>query len=108
MENVSDLSDLYKKAAKILLDARTYITDETDVAWTSYDRPSELHKEIDASIDLLHRRDFTGVERGSFLFAPTASLQEHAISNGWTREYVDLSAAFDQVRESIKSCSFKH
>lgn len=71
------------------------ITDDSNVVWTRYDTPVTLHAELVAYMEQLRGGNTACLEQLKLLFAPTGSLQEHAISNGWANEYIQWSAIFD-------------
>ena len=81
-----------------LLDSiKTFIANDTDMSWTRYGYVTTLQYELRAYMDELSVGKMDCLEKLNLLFAPTGSLQEHAISNGWTDEYLQLSVMFDKI-----------
>jgi hypothetical protein len=67
------------------------------MVWTRYESAKELRDELEAYLTNLETGDIMCIEKLSFLFLPTASLQEHSISNNWAQEYLNLSQKFDRI-----------
>jgi len=57
----------------------------------------EIQKKLEKSIHNLKNGKHLNAEMLSYMFLPTAPLQETAISNGWSDEYLKLSAKFDEL-----------
>ena len=94
--------DLFHEAVELLRIAQIKITDNSDFAWVSFDTPAELRNHINSLIGRLEQYEFKAIEDAYILFLPTATLQEHAISNGWSDEYMKLASKFDQIYEQAK------
>ena len=86
----SELIDLIKQV-------QSKIADDSNMTWTHYDKPEQLKNELDQYIKELQAGDFRPLEELKLLFLPTATLQEHSISNGWADEYMELSEKFDKL-----------
>jgi hypothetical protein len=93
-----ELIDVIKKV-------KERITDNSDMVWTSYDSAKELRNELERYIEELQTGDIRCIEKLQMFFLPTASLQEHSISNGWTDEYMRLSENFDRLYVAKKNHS---
>lgn len=78
------------------------ITDDSDTAWTPYNSPAELKDVVRGFINRMEQKEVKAIEDACMLFAPTGAFQEHAISNGWPEEYMNLADRFDKVHEWIK------
>jgi hypothetical protein len=78
------------------------ITDESVMIYTAYQTAEKLRDELDAHILLLHCGKTNGLDDLNLLFSPTASLQEHSLSNNWATEYLQLSEKFDQLFNAMK------
>ena len=87
---------------KIIEIIKSKIQDGSDVVWTHYETPSEFRDDLDNYIARLKANDKTCLEELNVLFAPTGSLQEHSILNGWTDEYVTIAERFDKVYYNLK------
>ena len=86
----------------ILEKVQANITDESDMVWTQYNTPKELWDELDTYIRELKDGSTMGIKRIYMLFLPTATLQEHSMSNGWADEYLKLSERFDELYSNDK------
>ena len=93
-----ELIDIIKKE-------KEKVTDDSDMVWIHYDNVKQLRDELDATVHNLKFGDTCSLEELKMLFLPTATLQEHAICNGWSDEYLTLSAKFDNLYSTIKSRS---
>ena len=81
----------------IIRQLKEKITDDSDMVWTRYESAKELRDELETYLIDLETDDIICMEKLSFLFLPTASLQEHSISNNWAQEYLNLSQKFDRI-----------
>lgn len=93
---INDLIDIISKI-------KEKITDNSDMVWTHYKNAEQLRIELDRYIDDLKKGDLQSMEKLNYLFLPTASLQEHSISNGWAEEYLKLANEFDRIYKLIKN-----
>ena len=93
-----ELIDIIKKV-------KEKITDDSDMVWTHYDNAKQLRDELDANVQKLKVGATSSLEELKMLFLPTATLQEHAICNGWTDEYLKFAAKFDNLYSTIKNRS---
>jgi hypothetical protein len=82
---------------------QTKITDDSDVAWTRYESPAALRAELASYIEQLNAGNTDFLNQLNHHFLPTSTFQEHAISNGWVDEYMELSEAFDNTYASFQS-----
>ena len=89
-----DLIDIIKKV-------KEKITDDSDMVWTHYENAKQLRDELDKNVQKFMAGDPNSLEELRNLFLPTATLQEHAISNGWGAEYLELAAKFDSLYATI-------
>jgi hypothetical protein len=71
------------------------------MSWTSYKNASDLRDNLDEFISELKAMDMTCLGILQILFAPTGTLQEHSLSNGWENDYLDLSKKFDLICSSM-------
>jgi hypothetical protein len=69
-----------------------------DAVWSSTG-VSEIVAMLDRGIESIERRAELNRDELRLLFAPTGALQETSIDNGWSHEYLLLSAEFDQLME---------
>ena len=84
-----------KELIDIIAHVKRKITDHSDMVWTHYDDAKQLRNELDSYTLQIQTGDTSSLEDIKFLFLPTATLQEHAISNGWADEYLKLAKQFD-------------
>ena len=82
---------------KIIEIVKSKVSDRSDVVWTKYSNPKEFSDDLDNYINRLKANDISCLGDLKILFAPTGSLQEHSISNGWADEYLVLAERFDKI-----------
>lgn len=92
-----------EKLHNLISKIQTYITDDSDSVWTSYDSPQELREELEEAKQQLKNNDSRCLEQLNILFAPTGSLQEHSLSNGWSKEFIQLATEFDTLHDTLKN-----
>lgn len=73
------------------------ISDDSDMVWTHYDTAKELRDELEFYMHEVRNGDMSSLEKIKLLFLPTATFQEHSISNGWPDEYLALAEKFDNL-----------
>jgi len=71
-----------------------------DVTWSHYDNQIDAMTDVKGYIERLKKGETLEFRDLKLLFAPTDSLQEIAISNGWGNEFLTLADQFDKVIES--------
>lgn len=86
----------------LLLTIEEKITDDSDMTWTAYADARSMRHELATYRQQLVQEDLSVLPALHLLFAPTGSLQEFAMSNGWGREYLELAAAFDEIVKRLK------
>lgn len=94
--------DLLHNAIEILQAVNSKISDKSDMAWVRYDYPEQLRQRVNNLIYRINEGDINAIKDAQSLFLPTAVFQEHAISNGWSEEYMQLSSRFDNVYKQLK------
>ncbi len=70
--------------------------------WTRYETAEELREEIDKCIEGLRRNDKAILNDINYHFSPAATFQEHSLQNGWSDEYQNLAARFDELYKKLK------
>ncbi len=90
-------------AIDVLGKVRGYITDGSDMLWSSYDSPEELRGVIDGIVSGLRGGDMAKMEEANLEFLPTSSFQEHSMQNGWSEVYLMLAEQFDALYEQYKN-----
>lgn len=94
-----------EEVIKILQDVNRYITDNSDMMWTSFSTPAELRAEIEIWITELQKENTTVLESINTHFAPAFTFQEHSLQNDWTDAYHVLALRFDKAYTSWKKSS---
>ena len=102
MKPGSTKEKLFHEAIEVLKIVETKITDDSNLTWVSFKSSTDFRKEIHSLIARLERQELKAVDDASVLFLPTADFQEHAISNGWSDEYMRLAERFAKVHEAAK------
>jgi hypothetical protein len=96
-------AELSNEAIEILNQVKAKITDNSDFAWVPYNSAEELRNEIEECIDQLRMENKSSLDNTYSHFLPTATFQEHSMSNGWSAEYRELANKFDKVYKQMKS-----
>ena len=78
------------------------VSGSSDVVWTRYDSAKKFRDDLDNYINRLKANDKSCLEELNIVFAPTGSLQEHSISNGWADEYIAIAERFDKLYHASK------
>jgi len=86
----------------ILNETISYIKDDSDMVWTQYETPRQLRQELLYCVNQLENNELPDLDKLDLLFAPTSTLQEHAISNGWGGQYIMISERFDVILSVLK------
>lgn len=60
----------------------------------------EMIHELEAILAGLEKAQFVDVQQLGFLFAPTGSIQETAIDNGWVDDFLRIAAIVDPYADS--------
>lgn len=94
---------LLKELDAILSLIKEKITDDSDMVWTRFDAPQQLLQEIDnVFLALQNSITYNSIYQLEMLFGPTASLQEHSITNGWGNEFIILAEKIDTISANLK------
>ena len=89
--------DKYDELIRVLKDIRNILDfPDVDLCWSKYNDLAELLKEIDSYIERAAIGDDSITKDLSYFFAPTGSLQEISISNGWGEKFIELSTVIDK------------
>lgn len=84
---------------EVLADVRGLLTTyEQDLVWSYYKDLDELLAEVDRHVSRLAQGDLGCLAELELLFAPTAGLNEIALSSGWADEYLAFGRRFDAAR----------
>jgi len=96
------MNEASKQLIGILEQVKSYVSDDSNMAWTGYESAVELRNEINGHITKIRNFDFENLDSLKTDFLVTCTFQEHSISNGWSEEFLKLASAFDEVYEEIK------
>ncbi len=64
--------------------------------------PAEIGMDLGIAVEQLQNGERIDKEYLKALFAPTAPIQECAMANDWSDEYLELSTKFDQLITKVK------
>lgn len=84
---------------KILIEVIDYLNQSQNSDWSPL-TPKELVKNLEVQIGKLERNEKVDKNLLRIEFAPTSTIQEISMANGWSDEYLNLSLQFD--KEIIK------
>ncbi|MDI4643677.1 hypothetical protein [Cohnella hashimotonis] len=70
---------------------------DTELLWSKYDDINDLIAELDDVLERLQRKDLSVLPEIAAMFAPTASLQEISLSNGWGEAFLYYSGRVDDL-----------
>jgi hypothetical protein len=94
--------DDFQNVRHILETIKGLTTDEADAVWAGYDNGKDFLIDLNSDIEKIIFCDFETLDRLNLEFAPTSTYQELSLSNGWTDDYIELSARFDKLYVKIK------
>jgi len=80
----------------ILERCANHTTRSQDSPW-SYASAGEMSAKLSTAVERAREDKTIGVFGLKLLFAPTGSLQESSMSNGWANEFLALSSEFDEA-----------
>ena len=70
---------------------------DLDVTWAGFDSQSEAMHEYAKLYNSAMSGELSAIRELEIWFAPTGPLQEMAMSNGWSDEYMKLASRFDEA-----------
>ncbi len=82
---------------EILNNIKARINSETDIVWTRFDSVEELMALLNNYIACINSSDTKVYKDLKYEFLPTASFQELSISNGWSKEFMDIAEQYDEI-----------
>ena len=91
-----------EKLIEVLLKVKSFVTDDSDSIWCGYDTPLALRNDIDSYIRRVQQSDFEVLDTLNIEFIVTGTFQEHSLSNGWSREFLEIAAEFDRIYADLK------
>lgn len=78
------------------------IADNSDMTYCYYESPAQLIGVLDQYIEEIEQGNIKVIEDLAVEFAPTSSLQEHSLNNGWSDEYLKIAKEFDSIEKLAK------
>ena len=85
----------------VLATTNVFLLNSTEEGWSDED-PKETEVKVRGIIAHLFDSSSPLPEYWNILFAPTGSIQEIAMSNGWHDTYMKLAADFDDLAYLLK------
>ena len=79
---------------KTLIEVKKYLKESEESIW-AHDTPIEIISFFDTTIKLIDENKPIDIDELELLFAPTSSIQDISLDNGWGNRYLELSTAFD-------------
>lgn len=80
----------------VLLDTNRLIEKSEESHWAGWS-PKEISSDLLKGVAAIGEKQPIDAATLRLHFAPTGSIQETAMSNGWTDDYLRLSAEFDAL-----------
>ncbi|WP_068773582.1 hypothetical protein [Paenibacillus sp. FJAT-26967] len=71
--------------------------ESTDVTWSKYECTEELLNELRTYMDKILTNDDSVLQELKLCFAPTSSLQEISIENGWEDKFLEYAKRFEII-----------
>lgn len=103
MAEQSILFDEVKKIIDILIIIKNKIDDNTGLVGSRFETPQSLISYIDFKIQELQSGMYASFDNINILFAPTGTMQEISISNGWAEEFLQIAAQFDDAYSKFEN-----
>lgn len=93
---------LASQLISIINSVKRNVSENSDMTYCYYDTPAELIEVLDKFIMELENGNMNIIDNLSVEFAPTSSLQEHSMGNGWSDEYLIIAEEFDSIQRLAK------
>lgn len=90
------------KLSQIIDRVINHISDDSDMTYVYYETASIFRDKLQNIKSEIQNDNSEGLLNLSIEFAPTSSIQEHSMANGWSDEYLSISEEFDKIEELIK------
>lgn len=98
----------FQEVAAILKQIKSYTHANAYTDWTYFDSATEFIAELDQDIAGIEHCDFATLDKVNIEFLPTATYQEMSMSNGWSKEYLQLSGNFDILYQKLTKRKTAH
>jgi hypothetical protein len=97
------VTQLLLEIVEILNTIKQTISADTDIVWTRFDSVGELVDTLNKYIKRVEESDSKVFHDLKYEFAPTGSLQELSISNGWGEEFLHIADRYDEIYSQLTS-----
>jgi hypothetical protein len=91
-----------QEAISLLESMRSYIQDDAELMWTSYQSTVEVRQEIDGCMEGIRKLDLKAIERAATFFIPTGDFQNMALDSGWGDVFLIFAERYDKVYVELK------
>lgn len=88
-----------KELIRVLKDTRVRLEESIESVY-SHHTPAEMIDLIDRNLDQIKIDSTYDKEELDLLYAPTASLQDTAIDNGWGEDFLKLASRYDEATKN--------
>ena len=90
------------KLLSVLTATSVFLSRSKEDGWANEDPVEAAKKVNDMIAHLFDQTNHSLPEYWDILFAPTGAIQEIAISNGWSKEYMKLAEEYDGLAYLLK------
>ena len=87
---------------EIIENVKEEFKDNSDLLWTGYKSAEEARGELAMYVAQLHEGNLSCLDELEAHFWPSCTFQEHALMNGWSEKYMELSKKFDRIYAKVK------
>lgn len=97
-------NSIITELTELITTVKSFITKDSDMTYCYFETPEELIQALDHCIEeLKNGKILEVIDELEIEFLPTGSLQEHSLSNGWSKEYLLIASQFDSIQQRIKT-----
>lgn len=86
----------------LLESMRSYIQDDAELMWTSFQSAAEVRQELDECIAGIRKLDHTALERTATFFIPAGDFQNIALDSGWGDVFLIFAERYDKLYSELK------
>ena len=91
-----------QEAISLLESMRSYILDDAELMWTSYQSAAEVRQELDGCIEGIRKLDPKVIERTATFFIPSSDFQNMALDSGWGDTFLIFAERYDKLYLELK------
>lgn len=91
-----------QETVSLLETMRSYIQDDAELMWTSYQSAAEARQELDACITGIQKLDSSSIERAATFFIPAGDFQNMALDSGWGDVFLIFAERYDKLYSELK------